>query len=66
MIARGNLVAEMIRLGSHQPFHSQHFFRGNHFVGIAGKKIHRQPQAREVDLLSQRDEASGGEFVALV
>ena len=29
----GNLTAEMIRLGSYQPFQSKHLFRGNQFVG---------------------------------
>jgi osmotically-inducible protein OsmY len=31
--ALGNLTAEMIRLGSYQPFQSKHLFRGNQFVG---------------------------------
>src|SRR5713226_6571700 len=66
MIARGDLVAEILRLRSYQPLHCKQLFRGNHFVGAPSEKIHRKPKAREVDLLPQGDEASAGEFVALV
>ena len=66
MIARGNLVAETIRLRSYQPLRCKQLFRGNHFVGASSKKIHWNPEAREFDLLPQGDEASAGEFVALV
>src|ERR1700682_6669974 len=66
MIARGDLVAEKLRLRFYQLLHGKQLFRGNHSVGAPGKKIHWKPQAREVDLLPQRDEASAGEFVALV
>jgi hypothetical protein len=64
MIARRDLVAEVLRLGSYQPLHCKQLFRSNHFIGAPSKKVHRKPQAREVDLLPQRDEASAGEFVA--
>src|SRR5882724_434344 len=66
MIARGDLVAEIVRLRPYQPFHCKQLFRGNHFVGARSKKIHWKPQAREVDLLPQSDEASAGELVAFV
>ena len=66
MIARRDLVAEMFRLRSCQPLHGKQLFRGNHFVGAPSKKIHWKPQLREVDLLPKGDEASVGEFVALV
>src|SRR6266849_662171 len=66
MIALGDLVAEILRLRSYQPLHCKQLFRGYHFVGAPSKKIHWKPQAREVDLLPQSDEASAGEFVALV
>ena len=66
MIARGDLVAEIFRPGCHQPLHRDQLFRGNHPVFAPGKKIDWKPQAREVYLLPQGDEASGGEFVALV
>src|SRR3984893_3245211 len=66
MIARRDLVAEILRLRSYQPFHCKQLFRGNHFVGAPSEKIHWKPQAREVHLLPQSDEASAGEFVALV
>src|ERR1700730_9850898 len=66
MIARRDLVAEILRLRSYQPFHCKQLFRGNHFVGAPSEKIHWKPLAREVDLLPQSDEASAGEFVALV
>src|ERR1700730_18086850 len=66
MIARGDLVAEILRRRAHQPLRCKQLSRGNHFVGSPGKKIHRKQQAREVDRLPQGDEASAGEFVALV
>src|SRR3984893_8480872 len=66
MMARGPLVAEILRWRSSQPLHCKQLFRGNHFVGAPGKKIHWKPQAREVNRLPQGDEASAGEFVALV
>src|ERR1700682_2168582 len=66
MIARGDLVAEKLRLRFYQLLHGKKLFRGNHFVGAPSKKIHWKLQAREVDLLPQSDEASAGEFVALV
>ena len=66
MIARGDLVAEILRLRSDQPLYCKQLFRGNHFVGASSKKIHWKPQAREVDLLPEGDEASAGEFVARV
>jgi hypothetical protein len=58
------IVAEILRLCSYQPLHCKQLFRSNHFVGASSKKIHRKLQAREVNLLPQRDEASAGEFVA--
>ena len=58
MIARGDLVAEILRLCSYQPLHCKQLFRSNHFVGAPNKKIHWKSQAREVDLLPQGDEAS--------
>ncbi len=64
MIARRDLVADIFRLRSYQPLHCKQLFRSNHFVGDPSKKIHRKLQAREVNLLPQRDEASGSEFVA--
>ena len=66
MIARGDLVAEIVQLRSYQPLHCKQLFRGNHFVGAPSKKVHWKPEAREVNLLPQGDEASAGEFVALV
>jgi len=66
MIARGDLVAETLRLRSYQPLHCKQLFRGNHFVGAPSKKIHWKPQAREVDLLPQGNQTSAGEFVAPV
>src|ERR1700694_2516629 len=48
MIARGDLVTEILRLRSYQPLHCKQLFRGNHFVGAPRKKIHWKPQAREV------------------
>src|SRR6202165_655570 len=35
MIARGDLVTEILRLRSYQPLHCKQLFRGNHFVGDA-------------------------------
>jgi hypothetical protein len=64
MITRRDLVADIFRLRSYQPLHCKQLFRSNHFVGAPSKKIHWKLQAREVDLLPQRDEASAGEFVA--
>jgi hypothetical protein len=66
MIARGDIVAEILRRRSDQPLHCKQLFRGNHFIGASSQKIHWKLQAREIDLLSQGDEASAGEFVALV
>ena len=66
MTARGDRVAKRFRLRSYEPFHCKQLFRGDHFVGAPGQKIHRKQQLREVDLLPQGDEASAGEFVALV
>ena len=66
VIARRDLVADVFRLRSHQPFHCKQLFRSNHLVGIAGKKIYWNPQTREVDPLPEGDEASGSQFVALV
>src|ERR1700730_8272897 len=66
MIARRDLVADIFRLRSYQPLHCKQLFRRNHFVSAPSKKIHWKPQAREVDLLSEGDEAAAGEFVALV
>jgi hypothetical protein len=62
----GDLVEEALRLRSYQPLHCKQLFRCNHFVGAPGKKIRWKPQAREVDLLPEGDEATAGEFVALV
>ena len=59
-------MAEVLRPGSNQPLHREQLFGGDHFVGASGEKIHWMPQPREVDLLSQRDEASGSKLVALV
>jgi len=66
MIARRDLVPQMLPRGSHQPLHRKQLFRGDHVVGAPGQQIDRKPQAREIDLVPQRDEASGGKFVALV
>ena len=66
MTTWSDLVAEMRRLRCYQPGHCKQLFRSNHFVGAPGKKIHWKLQAREVNLLSQRDEGSAGEFVALI
>ena len=66
MIAGRDLVAEMLRRRSDQPLQRQQLFGSNDFVGAAGQQIDRQPQARELDPLPQGDEASTGQFVALV
>ena len=66
MIARGDLVAEILRRRSGQLLHGKQLFRRNHIVGAPGKKIHWKPQAREVDLLPQGYKVSAGELVALV
>jgi hypothetical protein len=67
MITRRDLVADIFRLRSPcQPLHCKQLFRSNHFVGAPGEKIHWKAQAREVDLLAQRDQTSAGEFVAPV
>ena len=66
MIARRDLLAEVLRRRSNQPLHRKQLFRGNHFVGASGKKVHWKPQAREIDVLSQGDEAPGGKFIELV
>src|SRR6476661_1074321 len=66
MIARRDLAADIFRLGSYQPLHCKQLFRSNDFVGASSKQIHWKPQAREVDLLPQRNQTSAGEFVAPV
>src|SRR6478752_10019110 len=66
MITGRDLVAAILRRRSYQPLHCKQLFRGNHFIGAAGKKIHGKPQPREVDLLPEGDEASVSEFVPLV
>ena len=66
MIARRDLMAKRLGLGSHKPLRGKHLFRGDHVVVAAGKQIDRKPQPREVDPLPQRDEAAAGEFVAFV
>ena len=66
MIARRDLMAKRLWLGSHQPLRGKQLFRGDHVVVAPGKQIDRKPQPREVDPLPQRDETSAGEFVALV
>ena len=66
MIAPRDLLAEVLRRRSNQPLHRKQLFRGNHFVGASSKKVHWKPQAREIDVLSQGDEATAGEFVSLV
>ena len=66
MITGRDLVAAILRLRSYQPLHCKQLFRGNHFIGAPGKKIHGKPQPREVDLLPEGDEASVSEFVPLV
>src|SRR6266568_4689247 len=66
MIARGDLMAHILRMRSYQPLHCKQLLRGHHFVGTPGKKIQWKAQVREVDLLSESNEASAGELVALV
>lgn len=66
MIARRDLLTEVRRLCSNQPRHGKQLFRGNHLVRAPSWKLHWKPQAREVDRLSQGDEAPYGQFVALV
>jgi catechol 2,3-dioxygenase-like lactoylglutathione lyase family enzyme len=63
MITWRDRVTEILRLRSYQPLHCKQLFRGNYFIGDAGKKIHGKPQAREVDLLPEGDEVSVGELV---
>lgn len=53
MIARGDLVGEILRLCSDQSLHGKQLFRGYHLVGAASEKIHWKAQAREVDLLPE-------------
>ena len=61
-----DIVAEIRRRRSYQPFHSKQLFGGNHFVGESGKKIQWDPQAREIDPLPQGYEASAGKLVVLI
>src|SRR6266851_7246793 len=66
MIARRDLLTEVLRLRSNQPLHRKQLFRRNHFVDASGKKVHWKPQAREINLLPQGDETPGGKFIELV
>jgi hypothetical protein len=66
MIARRNLMAETLRRRSNQLLQRKQLFRGNHFVGAPGKEVHRVPYAREIYFLPEGDEASSGQFIALV
>ena len=66
MIARRNVMPEMLRRGSHEPLRRKQWYRGDPFIRASRKQIDRKPQAREMDFFPSATRLPGGEFVALV